>query len=194
MCTEKTMSKDCGTRTLLLVLLIWITNLCYCLFIVDFDSFTGILFVYVLGQIAVWNTSHFTMLFFKIVFPFHVPSSRKLKFIYITFVIVGIVIPLFPILVSMADFAINLQGHSENSTSNQSFYSEGFGFIQARFPPLLCFGANENAVFYTLVIPLYIIIGLGCTMYLIMIWRIHKLNKIKKTQVSLLKHCSTFDI
>ena len=145
----------------------------------------GVLAVYFLGQAAIWFTWHFIILFLKIVFPFHLPSSDKMKYIYLICVITGILFPLISIVISVIVDAVNLQEHSDNSTSKHTFFTEGLGYRSPRFPALLCIGSNEFAVFYSLALPLDIIIGLGCTMFLIIFWSVHKLKrKRKKEQVS----------
>ena len=145
---------------------------------------SGILILYLLGQLVIWFASHFTILFLKLVFPFHVPSTQKIKYIYIAYVIMGIVLPLFPIVTSVTASGVKYQNLSDNSTSTLTFFSEGLGFMSPRFPYILCLATSIESLFYTFVIPIYIISGFGCTIFLIIIWSLLKLKKMTTAQVS----------
>ena len=132
---------------------------------------------------SLWWLFHITSLFWKVIFPFHARILNKVKYIHITCVIIGILIPLLPVIASMANFAVNLQKQSENSTSKLQFISGGLGFRSNRFPPLLCTGTSRDATFYSLILPLDIILASGCTMLLIIFWSVHKLSRRSRSQV-----------
>ena len=125
---------------------------------------SGILILYLIGQMTVWFASHFTILFLKLVFPFHVPSTRKLKYICIAYVIMGIVLPLFPVITSVTASGVDYQNLPDNSTSILTFFSEGLGFRSPRFPPFLCLTTSMDGVFYSFLIPIYTvcIINIAC--------------------------------
>ena len=115
---------------------------------------------------------------------------------------VGIFLPLVPIITIMADTAVDLQKQNENSTSqyiNNLFISEGLGFGYANIPALLCAPINESATFYSIIMLIDIILGGGCTMLIIIFWSVHNVYiKRKKVQVTkyiisviiLIKHVS----
>ena len=48
------------------------------------------------------------------------------------------------------------------------------GFINSRFPPLLCLPRNANAGFYALVLPISIITPCAVTLLLAVFWAIRK--------------------
>ena len=147
----------------------------------------GILSLYIYCQSTVWWLFHIVFLFWKVVFPLHARFSGKVKYIHMTCILLGIVLPLIPITTSIADFAVDLQKQNENSTSqfrNNVFLSRGFGFEVDRFPPILCSSINHDAIFYSYVLTTDIMLGCGCTLLLIVAWSIHKYYKRNREQVT----------
>ena len=142
----------------------------------------GILFIYMLCQLALWWLFHTVSLFWKIMFPFHARSfnmSGKVKYIHITCVIVGILLPLLPIITLMAKFAVDIRKQNENSTSqikNDLFLSGGLGFRSSRFPAILCTGNDHDVIFYTVVLPIDIILASGCTILISVLWSVHSVS------------------
>lgn len=96
------------------------------------------------------------------------------KFIFIVSIVVGFVVPLTPIIASMADFAIT-------ADSAEEFASGGLGYASFRFPPLLCTATNGNILFYTLSLPLNIIVIIGVMELILIFWRIHKVRFVAAT-------------
>lgn len=140
------------------------------------------LFTYVLCQMAIWWLFHTSTLFWKVVFPFHSRSfevSGRIKYIHITCIVMGIVLPFIPIITSMSKFAADVQRRSDNTTSSTHLFLEGgLGFGTIRVPAILCTGTDRDAVFYTQVLPIDLILAVGCTLLLIIIWSIHKVSKL----------------
>ena len=142
----------------------------------------GILFTYVLCQLALWWLFHTVSLFWKVIFPFHARSfdvSGKVKYIHIICVIVGILLPLLPIITSMAKFAMDIRKQNENSTSqikNDLFLSGGLGFRSSRFPAILCSGRDADVIFYSVVLPIDIILASGCTMLISLLLSVHRVS------------------
>ena len=140
-----------------------------------------------LYQMTLWWLFHVTSLFWKVVFPFHAQSFSNIKLIHITSIILGILLPVVPIITIMTKFAVNLQKQSENSPSqlkNSLFLSGGLGFGATGFPTILCNGMDPNAVFYSFSMIIDIIVAFGCTLLLIIFWSIHKVYKIKRAKVT----------
>ena len=140
----------------------------------------GILFTYILGQTALWWIFHISALFWKVVFPFHARSMPgKIKYIHIMCVILGVLLPLIPIITSMIKFGVELQNQYENSSlqyRSDMFFSGGLGFKPSRFPTILCTGSDPDAIFYSLLVPIDIILACGCTMLIIIFWSIHRVS------------------
>ena len=143
------------------------------------------LFTYILCQMAVWWLFHTASLFWKVIFPFHsrsVEVSGRVKYIHITCVIAGILFPFVPIITSMSKLAVDVRERAENGTSShQLFLSEGLGFFSSRFPAILCTGSDRDAVFYSLILPIDLILATGCTLLLIIFWSVHRVSLLQRT-------------
>ena len=50
------------------------------------------------------------------------------------------------------------------------------GFINGRFPPLLCLPRNADAGFYSVVLPISIITPSGVTLLIAVFWAVHKVG------------------
>ena len=48
------------------------------------------------------------------------------------------------------------------------------GFINARFPPSLCISKSADAAFFSLVLPVSILIASGVSLLLAVFWTLHK--------------------
>ena len=120
--------------------------------------FAGIVFYYGLFQLAVWWFCHEISLFWKIKFPFHARSfetAHRMKYVHITMVTVGLILPALPVIVTF-------------TTGDPS----GFGLT--RFPPILCTGLEKDSTFYSLVLPINILMATGIPLLIIIFWIIHK--------------------
>ena len=109
-------------------------------------------------QVAVWWFCHEISIFWGICFPFHSRSFEKAhrtKYIHITMVTVGLVLPALPVIVTF-------------TTGDPS----GFGLT--RFPPIVCTGLQRNATFYSLVLPINILMAIGIPLLVIIFWIIQK--------------------
>ena len=114
------------------------------------------MFYYGLFQLAVWWFCHEVSLFWKIKFPFHARSfetTHRIKYVHITMVIVGLVLPALPVIVTV---------------------TIGNGFGLTRFPPILCTGLEKDSTFYSLVLPIDILSAIGISLLIIIFWIIHK--------------------
>ena len=122
----------------------------------------GIVFYYGLFQVAVWWFCHEISIFWGVCFPFHAKSLEKAhrtKYIHIIMVIVGLVLPALPVIVTF-------------TTGDPS----GFGLT--RFPPILCTGLEKDATFYSLVLPINILMAIGIPLLIIIFRIIHKVRHI----------------
>lgn len=126
------------------------------------------MFYYTLLQLALWWLMHVSVMFWMMQFPFHARQVKKdhhLKHIHITCVIVGLLVPLIPIIVTIAQDA---------TSGNNDIGTIGFGLT--RFPPILCNGINRNAVYYSFVLPSNLILIGGMTLLPAIFWIIHKVS------------------
>ncbi len=127
------------------------------LFMIKFITFTytGMVFYYVLLQLALWWIFHVVVLFWKIRFPFHArrfESARRFKYIHIACVALGLLVPWIPII---------------------AVFAKG-GFTMTTFPQLLCTGREADPTFYALVLPVIILLQIGVTLLIILFWTVHK--------------------
>ena len=102
--------------------------------------------------------------FFRVFCPYRARSyeaSRKMKYIHISSIAAGLVIPCVPVAVIMGDSA--LKGTS--------------AFKPNRFPPIGCIARNPDALFYSLILQLDLVTMLGCTLLVIIIWFILQVSQ-----------------
>ena len=122
----------------------------------------GIVFYYGLFQLIVWWFCHEVSLFWTIRFPMHArtfETSRRVKYVHITMVVVGLVLPTLPVIVTF-------------TTGDPS------GFGMTRFPPILCTGLQKDSTFYSLVLPINILMIIGIPLLIIIFWTIHKVMAV----------------
>ena len=96
-----------------------------------------------------------SLIFWGVQFPIHSKSFRMAhgtKYIHLTCVVLALVLPLVPVL------ANKFKG----------------GYTMGQFPPILCGGTDADATFYSLVLPIDIILGVGL---IIIFWKIHKVGQ-----------------
>ena len=74
-------------------------------------------------------------------------------------VVVGLVLPTLPVIVTF-------------TTGDPS------GFGMTRFPPILCTGLQTDSTFYSLVLPINILMIIGIPLLIIIFWTIHKVMAV----------------
>ena len=139
----------------------------------------GIVLLYCLLQVSIWWLFHTSALLWKVKFPFHARSfqkSGKVKYIHITCVWIGILIPLIPVIANMVGFAHEVQSNPDLQERNVTFASGGLGFVIIRFPPVLCYGYNGSLTFYASVLPIIIVLFIGLTELVFLLALIHKVS------------------
>ena len=127
---------------------------------------------------AVWWLFHVIILFWKVMFPFHANSqTEKMKYIHTACLVIGLVIPLGPVITAMSKFAVDTRNEADNETSSlQLFLDGGLGYLNPRYPPLLCVASNRDVGFYSLILPLDVIQIIGTTCIIMLIWRIRRVS------------------
>ena len=127
-----------------------------------FLSFAGGIFYYILLQGSLWWIFHVSVLFYGIQFPFHSRSfkaAHRTKYIHVIMVVIALLLPLVPAIVC------GVIGE----------------YTMTDFPPILCVGSDADATFYSLVLPIIIILGTGTSLLVIMFWKIHMVHKLLLT-------------
>ena len=127
-------------------------------------------------QLCLWWALHVLMLLIQIVFPLHAISlnkSRNKKFLHGIFVTIGLTLPAVPILTSLVHSAVKFHETPSNLTT---FASSGLGYGFTRFPPILCYERDREVLFYSFTLPIDIMVALGCSMLLTIVWFLHRVS------------------
>ena len=135
----------------------------------------GIIQVYSTLSICLWWFMLTAALFWKIWFPINArmcETRRQIKYIHITCVLIGTLVPLIPVISLMSIFA-------DNSSSHSDFLDGGLGFSFTRSPPLPCYGSDLAVTFYTTIFPSNILLAIGITFIFLIFWRVHKVSYIQ---------------
>lgn len=161
------------------------------------DSFTlstpfcvisGIVTSYAILQATLSWLFYTTALFWVVVFPLQARShqnSSKLKYTYVACFIAAIAIPVVPIIVSMASFAVRVKTNPILLSGGVTFASGGLGYINPRFPNFLgCTSSNIDVFFFTLLLPSTIMFMIGIAEMVVIFWKILKVS-VKKAKRSI---------
>ena len=122
----------------------------------------GIVFYYGIFQVTVWWFCHVVSLFWGIRFPFHFKSfkaTHRLKYVHITMVIVGLVLPTLPVILPFTTGDPNMRG---------------FGLTV--FPPTNCDSLQVALTFFSLPLPINLLLVTGIPLLIIVLWIIHKVT------------------
>ena len=115
----------------------------------------GFVFHYTLVQLTMWWFFHIIALFWKIRFPFHARSFEtvhRFKYVHITAVILGVVLPAIPSISMMATG----------------------GFVLRRFPPVVGLARDLPVTFYSAMVPIIVMFQIGISLLVIIFRTIYK--------------------
>ncbi len=135
-------------------------------------------FTYIVLQLAVWWLFHTSALLWKIGFPLHARSfekTGKAKYIHLACVIIGVLIPLVPVIALMANYGREVE-------SSADFATGGLGFVMGRFPPILCSGSSSTVMYYSDVLPINLIFFAGITELILLFAVVHKVPCMEDCQ------------
>ena len=93
-------------------------------------------------------------LFWKIQFPLQSRSTKYNIHLHVASVFLAVLLALVPVIASAA---------------------KG-GFVLIRFPPILCVGRDADVSFYTLVLPINLILGVGTSLLIYLLWKVHQVS------------------
>lgn len=119
----------------------------------------GSVFCYSLLQISLLWLFHVFTLFWTIRFPLHFTAFRKttrFKYLHISMLCAALFVPAIPIVVML-----NTRG-----------------FVNSRFPPLFCLARNDDATFYTFILPATIILALGISLLMWTYWILYMVSTL----------------
>ena len=123
--------------------------------------------------VSLWWFMLAAALFWKIRFPHHSRSfqnTNKMACLHIGCGLAGLLIPLVPVIALMSGYAVRIK------SSGESFISGGLGFTNVRFPPQPCNGNNKAIVFYSIILPTNLLLAIGITLTILILWIIHKVS------------------
>ena len=115
----------------------------------------GTVLFYGLMQIAFIWVCHVCFIFWSVKFPIsfmQFKSHKNMKFLHAVVICLMVVVPVIPV---------------------AAVFGTG-GFINARFPPLLCLPKNNDAAFYGLLFPMSILLASGVSLMIGVFWTIRK--------------------
>ena len=113
-------------------------------------------YLYTLLQNSMWLTFHAVTLCWGIVLPFHYRRFKcegKLKYVYIVTVTLAVILPLVPVLVLLKD---------------------GYTIVYSR--PILCNGRNRQHTFFTIILPICLLLATCSSALIVLFWVILKVN------------------
>ena len=117
----------------------------------------GFLFTYCIEQICMWELLHAVFLFWAVVFPFSYRSlklSGRIRYTHIFCVVLAVIVPLPAALAHLKD-----------------------GYVINFTPTLVCTGRSEDYNFYTVVLPLSIILCVMLCLLVVIIWTIFNVRQ-----------------
>ena len=138
---------------------------------------TGMVQVYSTVATSLWWFMLTAAFFWKIWHPLNARSwqvTNKIKYIHCGCCLLGVFIPMIPVISLMVGFAIQIN----SSNDELSFLSGGLGFSLARFPPLPCFGTNRDIAFYSIIIPTDVLLTAGITLTILVFWIVHRVSHL----------------
>ena len=132
-----------------------------CIYRVHWCTFVGIVLYYTAIQLLFWWLCHAVAVFWAARWPLHSKkfnTSRKLKYLHITLVLAGLLLPMLPVLV------VGLRGSFTTTTS----------------PPILCTGTDVHSTFWVIIFPMSIMLGTGTST---LICTLHTVIKVRRIYV-----------
>jgi len=142
---------------------------------------------YVIFQLSIWWLIYMTTLFYSIKFPFRAQiftKGRKRKLLHSVSVAVGVFTPLVLILASVIGFVADKQEMPGNSTLSLPLARpRGYGYGMSGYPPILCTALDGKIIFYSSILPMGVVLGLGGSLLLTTLWLIHKVSVVVRVSV-----------
>ena len=130
---------------------------------------TAILTHCLLMNVSLWWLCHTAAIYWKLRFPFQARNleiENKIKYIHFACGVFTTLASFIPfVAISLVDWRQRVGGESLRGT---------LGFGITRFPPIVCTGVNRYAVYYSLVFPINLLVPVGVTLLILVLWLIHK--------------------
>lgn len=115
---------------------------------------------------------HILAIYWGLKFPFHARTFRtthRTRYLHIACVAVCMILPTIPVAATMIKYS--------HGKSFREAVDGGLGFGVVRFPPILCTGRDQDAMFYALILPVVVLLMFGMTVLIAIFWIIHKVKR-----------------
>ena len=125
-------------------------------------------------QLNIWAVTHMVVLLWTIRFPIQAQTARatkNLRIVHIASLLTGLLYPLLPITTTIVTSTLQKQ-------STIPFGRLGFGIIYW-IPPILCTSTNPRIVFYLTILPSVLLVLVGMTVLVLIIWTLHRVSLLK---------------
>ncbi len=139
----------------------------------------GIITIYRAVQFNIWWVLHVSSMFLSVVFPYRTRAlriSKKLTYIHVACVLVGLFLPVVPIIAAMSHHAVEAK--------SGAMPQGRLGFGLRAFPPSLCSVIYGDVTFYSLILPNYILVLIGVVILILTIWQVHKVRSTHNFKLS----------
>lgn len=126
---------------------------------------------YSLMFLSLWWICHIVIIYWKFQFPFHARNwelDGKMKYVHLVSMILIILLSFIPLMVIMiVDW--------QRKTAGQIIMGT-LGFGKTRFHPLVCTATHRGTVYYSLILPINLLVIVGVTLLILSIWLVHKVR------------------
>lgn len=126
---------------------------------------------YLLLFLTLWWICHISIMFWKLRFPFHARDfeiENRMKFVHIACAVPCLVLSFLPIVVITLDDVV------QRAKGVDTVGTVGFSLV--RFPPIICSAMNRNAIYYSLILPINLIVPVGVTLLILVVWLLYKVH------------------
>ena len=123
-------------------------------YFINYTFIPGSVYYYTIIHLSILWLCHAFILFWKIKFPFHARQYEKKKIIHVLVVLLAVVLPTIPVIVS---------------------FSTG-GFVIGSHPPSFCVSKSSDAAYYTLALPMSIMGATGVSLIFMVLVTVIKVN------------------
>ncbi len=136
----------------------------------------GIIFTYCTIQLQLWWLFHLSLILWSICQPFKyqkIKNSGMIKYIYIILIIIGILLPSLPTIITTSRFS-TLQDDLKNTT----IIHGGIGYIPFTWPPILSGSFNINNDMHTFILHVELLLAIGGPLLFISFYALYKVSSM----------------
>ncbi len=98
-------------------------------------------------------------------------DGKVMKYTHIILVVLGIILPSFPIIATTSRFAT-----LPTEVQNTAIISGGIGYISFTWPSIFCTSFNTSTIMYTFILPIELLLAIGGPLLFITFYILYKVN------------------